>query len=540
MNRTNNKTFKNSEFWNKLLQQQQLITKKSISTMFELEPNRFKDYSIKIQELGLLFDFSKQHIDYSILNILYQAAQALQLSDRIKDLYSGNAKINCTENRTVGHTLLRLPKKSLMLGQELSKMLDFADKLYSSNATDILYLGIGGSYLGPKMVCEALDEYTVVSAKNIRFHFVANHDIDTLEKIVTKLIPENTILIISSKSFNTLETLKNADFFRNWLKDKSLNDKYLSKVFAITSNFAKARQYGVLLDNIFKFEENIGGRYSVWSSVGLPILIKLGITNFNKFLKGAYLIDQHFCNAPFKENIPVNLGLLSVWNINFMQYPALAVIPYVDSLSTFPEYLQQLSMESNGKSVDTNNQKLDYATGEIIFGGVGSNVQHSFMQLLHQGTRIIPVDFIVTAKQEFLLANCLAQSQALMQGTNNVDSNQDISANNHASFKFCAGNRPSNTFLLAKLTPEALGALVAIYEHKIFVQSVMWNINPFDQWGVELGKVLANDVLEKLQLSSKNVFTANNQDIDRMLGKDLVDSSTLGLIQEYINFNTNL
>ncbi|MGI9214278.1 MAG: glucose-6-phosphate isomerase, partial [Gammaproteobacteria bacterium] len=342
----------------------------------------------------------------------------------------------------------------------------------------------------------------------------------SIDSMLSKLNPQKTLVIISSKSFTTLETINNANSLIGWLKQQNNNNNnYFNQIIAVTSNFDKAINFGISPKNIFDFSDAIGGRYSIWSAVGLPVIIKIGFDNFKKFLQGAYLVDEHFKNRNFIDNIPVIMGLISVWNINFMQYKSLAVIPYLDALNNFPEYLQQLSMESNGKSVDLQNQQLDYDTVEIIFGGAGSNVQHSFMQMLHQGTQIVPVDFIVSAiNQQFLFANCIAQSQALMEGARNLD-----------LFKQCRGNRPNSILLFPELTPEILGSLIALYEHKVFVQSVMWNINPFDQWGVELGKNLANQILSQMK---NNIC---------QIGKSKeISSSILGLIEAYSKFNYEL
>ena len=480
-------SFRNSEFWQQLLAKKQLIVKKPISQLFLTDPNRFKNFSVNMDNLNLLMDFSKQHLDLEVIKILCDAAKHCELEHRIKDLFKG-AKINVTEEQRVWHTALREPKPVEDIAIVLQKITDFIEKLYQSNCQNVLCLGIGGSYLGPMMVCQALEQYTHQSAKNLKFHFIANVDPETIDNILGKLNPATTIAIISSKSFTTEETIRNMRTITSWITDQT-------KIFAVTSNVNKAIAFGIKIENIFPFWGFVGGRYSVWSAVGLPIAIKLGIENFKKFLTGAYMLDQHFINTDFSNNLPIIMAFIGIWNINFMQYKSLAIMPYLDSLEYFPHYLQQVEMESNGKTVDLQNNYIDYDTAPVIWGGVGCNGQHSYMQMLHQGSQIVPVDFLVSTRNPgFLFANCLAQSQALMQGTGDKDKLE--------KFKYCSGNRPSSIILFPQLTPEILGALIALYEHKVFVQGIMWNINSFDQWGVELGKSLANKII--LQLDNKS------------------------------------
>ena len=517
INKNNN--FKHSIFWEQLLIKKNLIKNVDIAKLFVDDHRRFKNFSIKEENINILYDFSKQHLDKSILNDLILAAKHCELNDKIQDLFNGKS-INLTENKPAFHTQLRDPNASIAIQEGLNKLKIFTENLYNSEFTEILCLGIGGSYLGPMFVSNALIKYTHPLAKRFRLHFLANCDQFSIDSMLSKLNPQKTLVIISSKSFTTLETINNANSVIDWLKQQNYADNnYLNQIVAVTSNVDKAINFGIALKNIFDFSEFVGGRYSIWSAVGLPFIIKIGFDNFKKFLQGAYLVDEHFKNRDFIDNIPVIMGLISVWNINFMQYKSLAVIPYLDVLNNFPEYLQQLSMESNGKSVDLQNQQLDYDTVEIIWGGVGSNVQHSFMQMLHQGTQIVPVDFIVSAiNQQFLFANCVAQSQALMEGASNLD-----------QFKQCRGNRPNSILLFPELTPEILGSLIAIYEHKVFVQSVMWNINPFDQWGVELGKNLANQILSQMK---NNIC---------QIGKSKeISPSISGLMEAYSKFNYEL
>lgn len=515
INKRNN--FKRSIFWEKLLIKKNYIKDINISTLFIQDPNRFNNFSIQDNNINMLYDFSKQHIDQSILHNLILAAKHCELNEKIQDLFKGNF-INVTENKLVSHTSLRDENASIEIQRELSKIEYFVKNLYNSEYTDVICLGIGGSYLGPMFVSNALFKYTYPLANNINLHFIANCDTSSINLILNKLNPRKTIIIINSKSFTTIETINNSQICINWLRNQVDNHNYLNQIFAITSNVDKAIKFGIIPDNIFAFSNTVGGRYSIWSAVGLPVIIKIGLDNFKRFLKGAYLIDEHFKNNDLINNIPVIMGLVSVWNINFMQYKSLAIISYLDALNNFSDYLQQLSMESNGKSVNLDNKEIDYDTGEIIFGGLGCNVQHSFMQMLYQGTQNISVDFIASSKEEFLFANCIAQSQALMQGLNNVD-----------TFKKCKGNCPNSIILFPELTPEVLGSLIAMYEHKVFVQSVMWNINSFDQWGVELGKNLVNQILTQIKLQHNN--------IDHMDQINQIPTSILNLIKVYNKFN---
>ncbi len=520
--------FRNSKFWQKLLIKQQTIKKTSINKLFLTDQNRFKKFSFNINDLNLLVDFSKQHLDEEVMSVLCDAAKYCELDSKIKDLFNGT-KINITENKQAWHTMLRDSNHHKNFEDILEKMGAFSQKLYNSNYNNILCLGIGGSYLGPVMVFKALDKYTNPPAKKFTFDFIANTDQETIDNVLSKLVPEKTIVIINSKSFTTSETILNAKIILDWFKEKlpgNHKNLYQNQIFAVTCNVNKAMEFGVLQDNIFPFAEFVGGRYSVWSAVGLSIVIKLGLDGFKKFLRGAELVDQHFRNTDFAKNIPVIMALISLWNINFMQYKSLAVIPYIDALEKFPDYLQQLAMESNGKTIDLQNNQINYDSAEIVWGGVGCNVQHSFMQMLHQGSQIVPVDFLVaTNKGEVLFANCVAQSQALMQG--------NISQPGLDNFKRCIGDRPSTTILFQELTPEVLGSLIALYEHKIFVQGVMWNINSFDQWGVELGKNLTIDLLRHLKTKETDL------ELDIYANNNLATASMVGLINKYKHLQTS-
>lgn len=518
-------SFRKSKFWNKLIDRAATIKKFKIKELFGLDSCRVKNFSFKLQELNMYIDFSKQHIDLETLNILCNAAEHCELSSRIKELFNGT-RVNVTENKSAWHTRLRDPRLNNIqeISQQLLHLGQFENKVYSGKYNNILCLGIGGSYLGPIMVAQALDKYTCRLAKSLKFYFIANHDRDTKNILLNKLDPNKTILIINSKSFTTTETILNAQQCIDWLNKKHSDlicdnaETYKQQVFAVTSNIEEAIRFGIMRDNIFFVPDYIGGRYSIWSNVGLSIMIKLGSDNFKKFLQGAHLIDYHFQNTRFINNIPIIMALISIWNINFMEYTSLAIIPYLDALEHFPSYLQQLAMESNGKNVDLINNQIDYNTAEIIWGGVGSNVQHSFMQMLHQGSQIVPVDFLFSANNsDFLAANCIAQSQALMEGNEAEE-----------QFKKCLGNRPSTTILFSDLTPEVLGALIAIYEHKTFVQGVLWNINSFDQWGVELGKKFAKDLLDQLNTNKEKLTNTST---------DGLNLSTNGLMEQYKQMN---
>ena len=421
-------------------------------------------------QLGdILFDYAKQGIDVAVINKLLELAAASDIPNKIKQLFSGY-KINVTETRSALHMNLRSPANNPAVEQVLLQMEQLITSAKKNNITDVISIGIGGSDLGPLMVCKALQHY---KKNNIQIHFLSNVDGETLERLIKKLHSRNTICLINSKSFTTIETLLNAKYIKQWL------GKYaLSNTYAITANSNKAQEFGINSANIFEFWDWVGGRYSVWSAVGLSIAFSIGMAGFREFLSGAQQADQHFANTALEQNIPVMMALIGIWNNNFLSYRTHAVLPYLDSLEYFPAYLQQLEMESNGKA------SQHYATAPVLWGGVGCNGQHAYMQLLHQGTQVVPVDFIVAAKghgnnselQNLLVSSCLSQSRALL-----------------------AGNRPSSTIILPRLTPQILGSLIALYEHKVFVQGVIWEINSFDQPGVEAGKKINKELLPILQ-----------------------------------------
>ncbi|MFK7814766.1 MAG: glucose-6-phosphate isomerase [Gammaproteobacteria bacterium] len=496
------------------------IKSQSMREMFAQDANRFSKFSLELD--GLLFDYSKNRINEVTLSKLIALFEECDGPTWRNKMFSGE-KINFTENRAVQHTALRdlENKSSALTKKQLAVLLlveAFAEKVKKSNITDVVNIGIGGSHLGPMFVCDALQG---VASPNLNVHFVANVDGEEINRVLRKLNPGNTLFIVTSKSFATQETLTNAKFARKWLL-RSENIKNEDHFVAVTANVEKARKFGIAEDNIFPMWDEIGGRYSMWSAVGLSIALFLGMDAYKNLLNGAHAMDEHFNNEPADKNIPVLMALLDIWNQHFIGSSAHAILPYDVRLTYLPAYLQQLVMESNGKSVDREGNLLDIPSSAILFGDVGTNAQHSFFQLLHQGTRNVSCDFIGVAKSsnenqmqhDMLLANMVGQTQALMQG----QTLEEVGEDEYAKHKVFAGNHVSNTFLLKELNPYSLGMLLAMYEHKTFVYGVLLNINSFDQMGVELGKRLANNLLDKIQ-NEKQVADE--------------DSSTAGLIDYY-------
>lgn len=493
---------KKSSAWLALAAHRQHIANNTISEMFVADSDRFNKFSLRHQDL--LLDYSKQQITQETVKLLCALAEESNLQKAIQNLFSG-AIVNQTEQRPALHTELRNPETNRTeIIEVLEQMANFVSKMQSSNYTDVIVLGIGGSDLGPRLVCEALAPYKTFY---LNIHFVANVDSDTLTPLLGSLDPNTTACIINSKTFTTIETLANAAIVKAWL-----NDNAASNIWAVTAHVKNAMAFGIKQDHIFAFWDWVGGRYSVWSAVGLPIALSIGMDNFKRVLAGAHAMDQHFYTSEFSKNIPVMQALIGIWNINFLGYNTLAIQPYTDGLQLLPDYLQQLEMESNGKSAGNDGTLVDYQTAPVIWGGVGCNGQHAYMQMLHQGTQVVPVDFLVARRshnqpqelQQLLIASCLGQSQALMTGRKDS-----------LYYKVCPGNRPSTTIVFDILTPEIIGALIAMYEHKVFVQGTIWQIQSFDQWGVQLGKDLITEVLELLR------------------GADLnkVDNSTAGLVK---------
>ncbi|WP_075066953.1 glucose-6-phosphate isomerase [Candidatus Berkiella aquae] len=493
--------------WQRLQEQANNMQQQKIADLLK-EPKRVEQYSFAVGDIYL--DYSKNFIDQNVMASLLALADSVELTHAIKRLIAGE-KVNITEDRPALHTALRrdLNKPLLVnqqdvmqnIGAQFDKMATIVDKLHAKRwlgatgkpITDVVNIGIGGSDLGPLMAVEALKHY---QQSAVKMHFASNIDPVVISDLLKELNSETTLFIISSKSFSTPETLTNAQVAKNWLI-AALGQSIENHLLAVTASPEKAQGFGVHSDNILTFEPWVGGRYSIWSTIGLPLAISIGMTHFKDFLKGASAMDEHFANAELAQNMPVILALLGIWYINFWQASTLAVLPYINTLQYLPDYLQQLDMESNGKQVTIHNQQTPYTTGPIVWGQVGTNGQHAFYQLLHQGTHFIPVDFIVAAnsnsslteQHQQLIANCFAQAQALMQGRDDTK----------FAHEHMPGNKPSNILLLKKMTPFVLGQLLALYEHKVYVQGIIWQINSFDQPGVELGKKLADRLYQSIK-----------------------------------------
>jgi len=536
----------NSPAWQSLLLHFQNIKDTHMRDLFASDPQRFEHFSLRIGEI--LFDYSKNRVTNETMDLLFALAFQAGLKQKIEDMFSG-VKINTSEERAVLHTALRnrsntpvyVDGKDVMpdVNRVLAKMSDFSENIRSGKwkgysgkpISDIVNIGIGGSDLGPKMVCEALKPY---GHPNLKVHFVSNIDSTDLVETLKNLNPETTLFLVASKTFTTQETMTNAYSARNWFLEKAKEESAIARHFAaMSTNTAAVQKFGIDPHNMFEFWDWVGGRYSLWSAIGLSIAIYLGMENFEALLGGACTVDQHFRYTPFETNIPVIMALLGIWYNNFFDAHSHAILPYDQYMSAFPAYFQQGDMESNGKSVNKQGEWVDYATGPVIWGQPGTNGQHAFYQLIHQGTQMIPCDFLaaVTSQnplgdhQHILLSNYLAQSKALMKGKSAEEVEVELAEQKFSPehlktlirAKTFTGNRPSNSFIYPKLTPHVLGALIALYEHKIFTQGVIWNINSFDQMGVELGKQLAIKILPEL---------LNDQVVDSH------DSSTNGLIKE--------
>lgn len=542
---TKNNFIKEKAILDELIFQFNKIKKKHLRDFFIEDKNRFNDFSINYENIFL--DYSKNHINKDIINTLIKLAKSSNLSTAIKDMFSGKP-INKTEKRSVLHTAIRnfsdypiyINKKNIMpdIKNILLKMKNFSKKILSGEwrgytnkkITDIVNIGIGGSDLGPIMITEALKHYKT----KINIHFVSNVDASSLIEVLKIINPETTLFIIASKTFSTQETITNAISAKNWFLKYALYNKNINKHFvAVSVNHTEVMKFGINQDNTFYFWDWIGGRYSLWGPIGLSISLYIGFDNFEKLLQGAYQMDTHFRNTPFHKNIPVILALLSIWYINFFNINNHVIIPYEQYLNKFTDYIQQVDMESNGKNVDKNGFRIQYSTGPIIWGGIGTNSQHSFYQSLHQGTSKSMCDFIISKTpihnikdhHEKLFANFLAQSYALAFGNNYYLNNKKIDSESNllTNFKKLEGNHPINLIILKNLTPFTLGNLISMYEHKIFVQGIIWNICSFDQWGVEFGKKLANNILLDIK---NNTIDTNKYDI-----------STINLIKYYKNNN---
>jgi len=515
--------------------------------LFAADPHRFERFSLRYEDL--LIDYSKNIVTEETIHLLVALANECRLPDAITAMFAGK-HINETEDRAAFHVALRNRSSRPMLvdgkdvmpdvGRVLDKMRDFSERLLTGawrghtgrRITDIVNIGIGGSDLGPVMVTEALKPYWKGIVKP---HFVSNVDATHIVETLKPLNPETTLFIISSKTFTTQETMTNAATARRWILDHFKDEGSVSKHFiAVSTNAKEVAAFGIDTTNMFEFWDWVGGRYSLWSAIGLSIVCTIGFDRFEELLDGAFTLDEHFRTAPFERNAPVILALIGIWYGNFFGAHSEAILPYDQYLHRFPAYFQQGNMESNGKSVDRNGRFVDYETGPIIWGEPGTNGQHAFYQLIHQGTKLVPCDFIAFAQShnpvgdhhEKLLANFFAQTEALMRGKTAEEVRTEMRAAGKSEpeiekvlpYRVFTGNRPTNSILVRKLTPRTLGMLIALYEHKIFVQGVIWNIYSFDQWGVELGKQLANKILP--ELAGDTPITSH-------------DSSTNGLINAY-------
>lgn len=534
-------------------QQLQLLAKKfknlHLNDLFQSDSERFEH--LHIENNGLLFDYSKERLDQNVLDQLIALANEKQLAQWIDKLFS-KEHVNHTEHRSAMHWALRTPRLidkndpdfdvNQLVHQQLDKMTEIVHKIQSGQfrgttgekITDVVNIGVGGSDLGPLMVCRALAPYQNATDQ-IKVHFASTMDGSQLSQIVENLRPASTLFIISSKSFTTVDTLSNADTARQWLIE-SLGDResvMRCHFIGVSTSTEKMQNWGISPDLQLNLWDWVGGRYSLWSAIGLPISILIGMERFKEFLQGAYFIDQHFRNADWHENLPVLLALIGIWNNNYLDIHTHAILPYDGRLEFFTSYLQQLEMESNGKSIRRDDSQVDYQTCPIIWGEVGPNAQHAFYQLLHQGTLTVSTDFIIAKtryrnkqlskrdkpfealqkQHQLSISNCLAQSRLLAFGSHAVKNSESM-----PSYRQYYGNKPSSTIIIPQLDPFYLGALIALYEHKVFVQSVLWDINPFDQWGVEMGKAIAQELLPYI----------GHAEVD-----DTLDSSTKGLLKAF-------
>jgi glucose-6-phosphate isomerase len=501
-----------------------------LRSLFQYNPERFNQFSVQRKEY--LFDYSKNLIDAKTFELLQNLAEESKLKSAIDAMFSGE-KINETEGRAVLHTALRdfSDQEILVDGENikpgikrvLNQMKTFSEKIISGEhkgfsgkeITDVVNIGIGGSDLGPVMVCSALKHFKT----RLNVHFVSNVDGNHIAEVLKNLNPETTLFIIASKTFTTQETMTNADSAKAWFLKSGKQEEVAKHFVALSTNTNAVKNFGIAEENIFEFWDWVGGRYSLWSAIGLSIVLSVGYENFEQLLKGANESDIHFQTADFKENVPVIMGLMGIWYRNFFDAGTYAILPYSQYLDRFAAYLQQGDMESNGKCVDRNGNFVEYETGPVIWGEPGTNGQHAFYQLIHQGTELIPADFIAYVKscnevsdhQEKLMANFFAQTEALAFGKTEEEARAELAKsgiseneiNRLINYKVFHGNTPTNSLLFNTLTPFSLGQLIAMYEHKIFVQGVIWNVFSFDQFGVELGKVLAGKILAELENSEK-------------------------------------
>lgn len=533
--------------WKELVSHREEISELKIKEQFISNPKRFENFSLGAANIFL--DYSKNHITNRTMDLLFALATRANLVEQRERMFRGE-KINFTEQRAAWHVMLRnfdnVPNEiSSVVRQELNRIAVLVKSIHDGkwrgysgkHITDVVHIGIGGSDLGPAMVVQALKPYHTP----LHVHFVSNLDATDIVDTLIPLNHETTLFLIASKTFTTQETIANALAAKNWLLGRIIDsgEKVMEKHFiGITANPTKAVEFGIAAENIFPFWDWVGGRFSLWSSIGIAIALATGMQNFYELLSGAQEMDMHFKTASMERNLPIILALLGIWNINFLETSSNAIVPYDQSLRLFPSYLQQLEMESNGKNINIEGTSIAYKTAPVIWGAVGTNSQHSFHQLLMQGTSLIPVDFIVPLSSHhplenhhlMLYANCLAQSQALMLGRSEKELVGQLAAQTNeapllAKHQAISGNVPSNTIVLKQISPRTLGSLIALYEHKVFVQGVIWQINSFDQWGVELGKKLASKLIPVLRNDNTN---------------EELDSSTKGLIDLYKKTVANL
>ncbi len=541
-----------TQTWQQLTSHFKAIEHTPMAQLFKEDNGRFSKFSVRFEDI--LVDYSKNRLTQETKELLIKLAHECQLKEAIEQMFSGNP-INATENRAVLHTALRnrtntpvqVDGKDIMpeINAVLKQIEIFSEKVINGEwkgytgkrVTDIVNIGIGGSDLGPVMVTEALKPY---QKPNIKVHFVSNIDGTHIAETLKKVSPETTLFMIASKTFTTQETMTNAHTARKWFLDAARDESAVAKHFvAVSTNEKGVKQFGIAPENMFVFWDWVGGRYSLWSAIGLSIACTLGYERFAHLLEGAHAMDEHFRTAPFEENIPVLLALIGIWYNNFFDAQTEAILPYDQYMHRFAAYFQQGNMESNGKYVDRNGEEVSYQTGPVIWGEPGTNGQHAFYQLIHQGTKLIPCDFLAPAISQnpigdhhnILLSNFFAQTEALMNGKKEEEVAAELRKSGKTEeeirfltpFKVFKGNKPTNSILFPKLTPYTLGSLIAMYEHKIFVQGILWNIFSFDQWGVELGKQLANKILPELH----DAFPVSTH-----------DSSTNGLINAYKEMRT--
>ena len=538
--------------WQALQSHFEEIKNEHMREMFEQDPNRFGRFSLTLNDI--LFDYSKNRITQETMDLLLELARECDVESWRERMFDGET-INHTEHRAVLHAALRNRSGKQMFADgenvmpevrhELERITRLANDIRNRTwrgatnqpITDVVNIGIGGSHLGPMMATEALHPYAI---HDLKIHYVNNIDENHINNTLETLNPDTTLFIVASKSFTTQDTMMNAETARDWLLHKIGDPNLLElHMIAVTSNSKAAVEFGINEKNIFKMWDWVGGRYSMWSAIGLPIVISIGPENFELLLQGAYEADQHFRNAPLEENIPVIMALLGIWYNNFFNAESIAILPYDQNMHRFPAYLQQADMESNGKAVDRDGQHVNYSTGPILFGEIGIASQHAFYQLLHQGTKLVPADMLapisnyacIAKHHRALMSNVFAQTEALMKGKNEDEVIAELKAEGKDDkeiefllpYKLFPGNKPTNTFLFYTLDPKTLGSLIALYEHKIFVQGIIWNLNSFDQWGVELGKKMATDILDELNEGEQ---------------VDAHDSSTNGLINYYLKLRT--